>query len=123
MSAGADRSALHMAGAFIGMGGWAAWANAAQPMPAPLLAGIVQGTLSATITLGLRRMVEAVVARRPGRSGLLLPPALACGMSVALLGTAHRLAGTPEVLLTLAVPTTVATLYAGAYAWRLRLHG
>jgi hypothetical protein len=33
------------------MGGWAAFANRAHLMPAPLYAGLLQGAISATITL------------------------------------------------------------------------
>jgi mannose/fructose/N-acetylgalactosamine-specific phosphotransferase system component IIC len=120
MTALADRSWLHMSAAFLSMGGWAVWANAAHPMPAPLLAGLVQGLLSATITLGLKRMVEAVARRWPGPGLVPRAMALAGGVSVTLLGSVHGLAGTPEVLRTLAVPASVATLYAGLYAWRLR---
>lgn len=118
----ARRTPLHMAAAFVAMGGWAAWANSAHPMPAPLLAGAVQGSLSALITLGLKRMVEALVARVPGRAGLLAAPAAACLLSLALLSSLHRIAGTPEIAATLAVPTTVATLYAAVYAAHLRRH-
>ena len=44
--------------AFIAMGSWATFANLAHPMPRPLIAGVVQGTLSALITLFLKRMIE-----------------------------------------------------------------
>lgn len=43
----AGGSARHMALAFVAMGGWAALANRAHPMPDPLIAGLVQGALSA----------------------------------------------------------------------------
>jgi len=101
------------------MGSWAVFANRTHPMPVPLIAGLVQGTVSATITLGLKQMLEALNSRLPGLSGLLVPPVLAGLASVVLLSVIHTLAGTPEVLRTLAVPTTVATLYAAAYTLRL----
>lgn len=120
----AESSRAHMAGGFLLMGSWAAFANRAHPMPAPLLAFLVQGTLTALITLGLKRMLEALAARLPGRAALLVPPLAACLVSLALLATVHGLAGTPEVPTTLAVPTSVATLYAALYAWRLwRIRG
>ena len=114
-------SAVHMAGAFVLMGGWAALANRGHPMGARLLAGLVQGTLSAVITLGLKRMVEAMAQRLPGRAALALPPVAAFCLSAALLTTLHRLTGTPEILATIALPLTVSTAYAALYShalWR-----
>jgi hypothetical protein len=108
--------------AFIGMGGWAAFANHGHAMPAPLLAGLVQGGLSASITLFLKRLVEALAARFSGIAALLAPPAIACVVSASLLTLIHTLAGTPEVLATIIVPLTVATSYAAVYnysLWRL----
>jgi hypothetical protein len=116
----ADRPLVHMGAGFLLMGGWAFLANLGHPMPAPLVAGLVQGTLTALITLGLKRMVEGIVARTSGWAAVLLPPLAACAVSVTLLATIHRLAGTPEVLRTLALPATVSTLYALLWALRLR---
>ena len=49
---------------------------------------------------------------------------MVCGaISFALLYIIHSLAGTPEVLATLAVPVTVATLYAALYTYRLWSRG
>lgn len=62
----ARSSAVHVAFAFIGMGSWAVFANHAHAMPAPLLAGLVQGGLSGAITLFLKRLVEALAARFSG---------------------------------------------------------
>lgn len=114
-------TALHMAVAFLAMGGWAAFANHRHPMPAPLLAGAVQGTVSALITFGLKRMLEAMARRLTGLRALILPPFAAALSSLLLLVTIHRLAGTPEIAGTVAVPLSVTTLYAGLYSlalWR-----
>ncbi|SIO32921.1 hypothetical protein [Vannielia litorea] len=115
----ADSSIAHTASGALLMGGWAFFANAAHPMPASLWAALVQGAMTAVITYGLKRVQEALVPRLPGPAGLLVPPLVCCAMSFGLLFTIHSLAGTPEVLATLALPTTVATLYACAYTWRL----
>jgi hypothetical protein len=125
MTALADRGLAHMGAGFLLMGGWAVVANHGHPMPAPLVAGLVQGTLTALITLGLKRMVEGIAARTSGLAAVVLPPLAACAVSVTLLGTIHRIAGTPEVLRTLAMPATVSTLYALLWALRLkeRRHG
>lgn len=111
----ARSSALHMAAAFLAMGGWAVLANRAHPMPGPLIAGLVQGALSAAITLGLKRGVEALARYLPGRYALFVPPVAAWAASAALLSAVHRLAGTPEVLATILVPNGVATVYALLY--------
>jgi len=116
-------SALHMAVAFAGMVGWAVFANRGHPLPEALLAGLVQGTISALITLGLKRMIEALSARLPGAAALILPPLLAVAGSVPLLSLIHSLAGTPEIAATIAVPVSVTALYSSAYSftlWRAR---
>ncbi|WP_274709218.1 hypothetical protein [Nitratireductor luteus] len=112
-----------MAFAFLAMGGWAVFANRTHPMPSPVLAGLVQGLLSALITLFLKRNVERLVARFAGISGLALPPLFACLTSLVLLTSIHTLAGTPEIPATIALPLTVATSYAALYTytlWRVR---
>ena len=50
--------AVHGIGGFVLMGGWAFFANRAHEMPSPLIAGIVQGLLTATITLFLKRIIK-----------------------------------------------------------------
>ena len=118
--AGLSRNSfVHVGVAFLAMGGWAFFANSAHPMPAPMLAGVVQGGLSATITLLLKRIVEALAARFRGNAALLAPPAIACTISASLLTLIHWLAGTPELLATIAVPLTVATSYAAIYNYAL----
>lgn len=116
----ASSSAVHMAVAFVAMGGWAAFANSGHPMPRPLLAGLVQGTLSALITLFLKRMIEALSARLPGRIGWWLPPLVAMTVSLLLLTSIHWLAGTPEIARTIAVPLSVTTVYSTFYTIALR---
>lgn len=119
-------NAAHMAVAFLAMGGWAVLANSAHPPGQALLAGAVQGTVSAAITLVLKRMIEALARRLPGLAALVLPPVLAVLTSLVLLSVIHhRLAGTPELLRTIAVPLSVTALYSASYAfalWRSR-HG
>lgn len=115
-------NALHLAVAFLGMGAWAVFANRAHGGEA-WLAGLVQGALSATINLFLKRMTEAVSARASGLWRLALPPVLAVGASLAILTTVHHLAGTPEIATTIALPLSVTALYASLYAvalWRDR---
>lgn len=108
--------ALHAAAGFILMGSWAAYANSAHPMPAPIVAGILQGTLTAGITLLLKRVVELVCTYVSGSARLLLSP-LATGLvSIAILTSVHTIAGTAEIAATVSVPVMVSISYAAIYA-------
>jgi hypothetical protein len=122
--AGLMRSSIvHVGFAFLAMGSWAAFANRAHPMPAPLYAGLLQGAISATITLVLKRVIEYLASRFSGLAALLAPPVIAGLVSASLLTLLHRLSGTPEIAKTIAVPLTVATSYAALYnysLWRIR---
>ena len=111
----ARNSAVHVLFAFVAMGSWAVFANRAHSMPAPLLAGMIQGGVSACITLALKRVVEALSLRLEGIGALLAPPVVTCLVSASLLTLIHTLSGTPEVLATIALPMTVATSYAALY--------
>lgn len=119
-AATARNSAVHMVVAFLAMGSWATFANLAHPMPRPLIAGAVQGTLSALITLFLKRMIEALSARLPGTSGYWVPPVVAVTVSLSLLSSIHWIAGTPEILKTIVVPLSVTAIYASSYNLALR---
>ncbi len=123
----------HMAVGFLLMGTWAVWANRDHPIPAPLVAGLVQGTMSALLTGLFKAIIDrmlGVMAQLPvmrrwreigGIIAIGLPGVTIYALSITILRGVHRLAGTPEVGLTIFVPVTVATLYALFYAairWR-----
>lgn len=108
-------TALHVAFAFVAMGGWAAFANSGHGIGAMLAAFLVQGALSGLITLAMKRGLEAGHRRLTGWTARLLPPLISCTAIGALLFVIHILAGTPEVIRTIAVPWTVSTLYAFVY--------
>ncbi|WP_299782024.1 hypothetical protein [uncultured Roseobacter sp.] len=114
--------AVHGLGGFMLMGGWAFFANRAHEMPAPLVAGIVQGLLTASITLFLKRTIESIFHRTAGWLRIVLPPLAAFLISLVLLTLIHRLAGTPALLATISVPLTVSTLYAFLYTITLSRH-
>ncbi len=97
------------------MGAWAVFANRDHPMPAPVVAGVVQGGLTATITLFLKAIIEAIFRRSGGWKKFLLPPLAAFLTSVLLLSAIHTLAGTPALIATISVPIAVSTLYACLY--------
>lgn len=111
----AQNAGVHVLVAFLLMGSWAVYANAAHPSPKPLLAGLVQGALSGAITYALKRTLDALRARVVRRLGWWLPPLIALGCSLCLLIAAHVMAGTPEVWRTISVPFSVASLYAITY--------
>lgn len=117
-----QHKAVHGVGGFLVMGGWAVFANRAHEMPAPLMAGLVQGILTATITLFLKRIIESIFHRTIGLVRLLLPPLTAFLISLVLLTAIHTFADTPAVLATVSVPITVSTLYAFVYTLALSRH-
>lgn len=123
----ARSSLVHVAVAFVAMGGWAFLANRAHAFPQPLVAGLVQGSLSGIITLVLKRMIEAIALHLAGVASLVAPPLVAVALSLAILTTIHTLAGTPEILATIALPVGVTALYSTVYAaalWRQKVsHG
>ncbi len=124
----AQSTIFHVAFGFFAMGAWAVFANRDHSLAQALLAGLVQGAISGTLTLFLKKGLErmsAIFARSPnpqgGRNiaGLFGPPLITATAIGTILVTAHTLAGTPEVLATIAVPFTVSTSYAILYNLRL----
>lgn len=107
---------VHVLFAFVAMGGWALYANRAHPMPQPLVAGLVQGSVSAGLTLFLKTVIDSLSGRVRGAARYWVPPLVACLGSASLLVTLHALAGTPEIAATIAVPLLVSTSYAILYA-------
>ena len=122
--AGLARSgAVHGAIAFLGMGAWAAFANRGHGLDAMALAGVVQGAISCVITLILKRSLEAMFARLSGPAAVLLPPVVTMAVVLAALLAIHRLASTPEVWATIAVPYAVSSTYAWIYTLTLLRQG
>lgn len=126
----ASSTFLHVAFGFLAMGAWAIFANRAHPLPQALLAGVVQGAISGTLTLflkkGLERMSAMFFNARQSDEGqgryiaaLFIPPIITATAIATILFTAHTMAGTPEILATIAVPLTVSTSYAILYNLRL----
>jgi LytS/YehU family sensor histidine kinase len=115
----ASNTWVHVAFGFLAMGAWAVFANRSHPLPQALLAGLVQGTISGLLTLVLKKFLEWFNARLKGVLALVLPPLVTATAIATILTTAHTLAGTPEILATIAVPFTVSTTYAILYNLRL----
>lgn len=113
---------VHGLGGFVLMGSWAAFANRAHPLPAPLVAGVVQGLLTAIITIYLKQTIEGIFHRNTGWPRLALPPLAAFLISTTILTIIHLLAGTPALIATISIPITVSTLYALFYTITLSRH-
>lgn len=125
-AAASKSTVVHIAFAFILLGGWATFANRVHPLDQALRAGLVQGAISGTLTLflkkGLERMSAMFMKARQADEGigrnfaaLLVPPVITATTLTTILFTIHTLAGTPEVLPTIAVPLLVSTSYAIIY--------
>ena len=108
-------SLTHVLFAFCAMGSWAVFANWAHPMPKPIYAGLLQGTMSAIITFFLKRTIETLQTKFSRKPAVWAPPLIACTASLFVLVMAHILAGTPEVFKTIALPFSVAASYATIY--------
>jgi hypothetical protein len=115
-------SAAHVGFAFFAMGGWAEFANRGAGPGHAALAGAVQGSISGAITLGLKRFLESASQRLSGGWAAIVPPLISCAVILAMLVTAHRLAGTRQLWTTISVPYAVSSSYAFIYtAMILRL--
>jgi hypothetical protein len=117
----AGSTVAHVAFGFLAMGAWAVFANRDHAIGQALLSGLVQGTISGLLTLGLKKFLEWFNAKLTGAAALILPPLITAATILAILVTAHTLAGTPEIAATIAVPFTVSTSYAILYnlsLWR-----
>ena len=115
----AASSIVHVGFAFVVMGGWAVFANRAHGLPRAMVAGLVQGLLSAGLTLLLKTVIDRLAVSFSGPSRLWAPPLIACLGSTAVLLIFHHLAGTPEIVPTIAVPLLVSTSYAAVYNYSI----
>ena len=119
----ANSSIAHVAFSFVLMGSWAVFANWQHPMPKPIIAGLLQGALSGGITLVMKKALEAIFSfwirqSRP-RTALLGTPIMVCSVSATSLLICHAIAGTPELIATIIVPSSVALFYAFTYTYAL----
>lgn len=108
-------SVVHVAFAFLMMGGWALFANRDHGLAHAWLPALVQGTISGALTGILKKTLERLDGKLGGWLAYVAPPLLTATSILALLTLAHTLIGTPEIAATIAVPWTVSTLYAIVY--------
>jgi len=115
----AKSTAVHVGFAFVAMGGWTLWANADHGIDAAWLPALAQGVISGSITLLLKRALEAMTQRLTGWPAYVIPPLVTATVILVVLVGVHRLIGTPEIARTIAVPWSVSTLYAVLYTLTL----
>lgn len=111
----ASSTFLHMLVAFLIMGCWAFHANRHFPQPQPLVSGLVQGMLSALLTLFLKSAVDFLARRFHGFAAFWVPPAIAGLGSACLLVIMHMISGTPHVFRTVIFPLLVSIVYSSLY--------
>jgi hypothetical protein len=110
---------VHVGFAFAVMGGWAMWVNRLHGLERMLISGLAQGVVSGTLTLFLKKALEAMSPRFSGMAGFIAPPLITASVIFVLLLGVHTLARTPEILATISFPFAVSTTYAIAYNWKL----
>jgi LytS/YehU family sensor histidine kinase len=118
-SALASSGIVHVLFAFLAMGGWAFFANRDYPMPRPLISAVVQGSISACLTLFLKSAIEFLSRQFSGLATYWAPPVIACVASTGVLIVIHAASGTPEILKTIALPLVVSTSYAAIYNYSI----
>jgi hypothetical protein len=114
-----SNSLVHMGIAFLLMGSWALFANRDHGEQRMVMAGLIQGALSACLTLFLKSAIEFLARRFFGWVGLVAPPIIACIGSACILIAIHFVGGTPEIAKTIAVPLAVSTSYAALYNYSI----
>ena len=111
----AGRTWVHVGSAVAVMGSWATFANRAHGAAAAVTAGVVQAAASALVTFTLKTALEAMSRRLRSPLAFVVPPTITCSVVLALLLTAHRLAGTRELWSTISIPWAASSAYAWIY--------
>lgn len=108
-------------GAAIFYGAWAAWMNSAAGAGAATRAALVQATSSAIMTMLVLIVLTALYNALPkGRAWFPVPALLTVGGAGTIVSGAHLLAGTPEVVRTVALPMSLGLIYCLVTTARLR---
>jgi mannose/fructose/N-acetylgalactosamine-specific phosphotransferase system component IIC len=118
-----ERAWVHVGFAFAAMGGWALYANWGYAMPKPVIAALIQGVLSGTITFGMKRVLDRLRAAVSRPRGVWVPPLITLALSLTVLVLVNMVCGTPEVIKTIAVPFSVASTYAVIYNFAMWTKG
>ena len=108
--------------AFVLWGGWALYANLTESTSQAIIAGVLQGTASAVITLCMTLAINRLfpLFRQP-LLAVLLPPLLVVSITSSLLFVLHSLGQTPRLWLTILPPSAVAFAFCLFLTVRLAL--
>ena len=110
----------HVLFAFFAMGAWAYYVNSDHGPQRAALAALTQGSASALITALMKRSLEALYKRfSSSRLARLAPWLITCSIAATGLVAYHLVTGTPNILVTSAVPLMVSTGYAIVYTQAL----
>ena len=118
---GSWRALVLGVGAALLYGSWAYFANLNAGADRGLRAGLVQALLSFTATVALVVLMERLFAigGSPGRGFWLAGPG-SSSVAALVMASAHGIAGTPHLLLTIAPSLVIGTAFCFAYAAGLR---
>ncbi|WP_045119576.1 hypothetical protein [Haliangium ochraceum] len=118
----AARAGVTAAAAGVFYGAWAAFCNYPHGISAAVEAGLIQAALSAGSTLTLVLMLEALFQiAGGGMAGFLLAVGGTLSTMTALMVSIHWLAGTPNLIPTVAPSIVIGSIFFTLYAWRLRV--
>lgn len=108
--------------AFALWGSWALYANHETSTGQAIVAGVLQGTASAAITLCMTLAIQRLFTlfRQP-LAALLIPPCIIVSISSSLLFALHSLGQTPHLWLTILPPSAVAFAFCLFLTIRLSL--
>lgn len=110
--ASADQRLPTAALAFVLWGGWAVLANQSVGIAQAVLAGALQGTASAVITLIMAALATRLYHRfHHPLIKVLAPPCLIVSVSSSLLYLIHSLGQTPNLWLTIIPPSSLALAF------------
>lgn len=117
--------AMHWLPAVLAFGLWGSWAlyaNFEASTGQAILAGILQGTASAIVTLCMTLAINRLfhLFRQP-LVALLLPPCIVVSVSSSLLYTLHSVGQTPRLWITIVPPSAVAFAFCLFLTARLAL--
>lgn len=104
-------------------GAWAAYANWDHAATDVARAAATQFVLSFCSTTFLTLMIELVLARGRSRANRVVAALGPHALMVTLFVTLHTLAGTPNVVKTIAPSATVGLVFSGLYVWRASPRG
>jgi hypothetical protein len=97
---------------FLGYGSWGVWINMSHGWQAGLKAGLTQGSYSFMVTLFYSGLIEWIYAKTQKKALTIIVCCLSVVMTSYLI---HSLAGTPEIIPTIAPGVVIGSIYVSGY--------